>query len=99
MDVSTPPQLRDDEKEVVLIFHDECCFHANDGPGYYWRPKGSSELRRKDRGSALMVSGFICACHGLCDSRMIPAHGHVMTPRTCPSADESPEKVNRLSTF
>jgi hypothetical protein len=60
-----------DEMEWVIMMHDESCFHA-DGCGYYWRLKSTSELRKKDRGSALMVSGFKCACHGIGDAHMYP---------------------------
>jgi len=24
------PTLKDGEKEVIMYFHDECCFHVND---------------------------------------------------------------------
>ena len=62
----------DPAEEYVILFHDESCFHANDGSGYYWRQKGTSELRKKERGSALMVSAFLCSCHALCDKSMAP---------------------------
>ena len=55
-------------EEYVILFHDESCFHTNDGSGYYWRQKGTSELRKKDE-EALMVSAFLCA---LCDKSMAP---------------------------
>jgi len=31
-----PPVLKDGEKEVVMLFHDECCFHANDEARSLW---------------------------------------------------------------
>ena len=61
-----------DAGECVIFAHDECCYHANDGTGYYWRPKGEPDLRKKGRGAAYMVSEFLCACHGNCDSTMVP---------------------------
>ncbi len=31
-----PPALKDGEKEVVMLFHDECCFHANEEARNLW---------------------------------------------------------------
>ena len=30
------PTLRDREKEVIMYFHDECCFLANDEAQQLW---------------------------------------------------------------
>jgi Golgi nucleoside diphosphatase len=30
------PTLKDGEKEVIMYFHDECCFHANDEARQLW---------------------------------------------------------------
>lgn len=74
-------EIADDLLEVILIFHDESCFHTNDGPGFYWRMKGTHELRKKSRGALLMASGFLCACHGLCTLDMLP------TDKVCACVD------------
>ena len=31
-----PPQLQEGEKEVIPVWHDECCFHQNDESGRVW---------------------------------------------------------------
>ena len=64
--------------------------------GYYWREKGKHELRKKDRGSAYMVSGFMCACHGLAGPSMIP-DGDSIIPRS--STAESPDQPRREAAF
>jgi hypothetical protein len=30
------PTLKDREKEVIMYFHDECCFHVNDEARQLW---------------------------------------------------------------
>ena len=50
-------------KEVVTVYHDECICAANEGRGSYWGSKGD-RFFRKSKGSSIMISGFICPCHG-----------------------------------
>ena len=69
--------LREGEKEVVLVTHDEMIVHANDATKYFWQEHSSTKsIRPKSNGSSLMVSGFSCVCHGF--------HGgttsHIMKP-------------------
>ena len=36
-----------------------------DGCTFYWRLKDEPEFRKKTRGTTVMLSGFICQCHGV----------------------------------
>ena len=49
---------------LVPVWQDEVTFHANDGRSKVWKRRGSFRLKKKNRGSAIMVSGFMCPCHG-----------------------------------
>jgi hypothetical protein len=44
--------------------HDECCFASHDGKKSVWAEKGKPHLRKKGRGQCVMVSDFLCPCHG-----------------------------------
>jgi hypothetical protein len=63
-EVVAQPTLAPGQKKAVLITHDECCFHAHDGPKKTWKHKSRSSIRKKGKGKPLMVSDFLCACHG-----------------------------------
>jgi hypothetical protein len=56
-----PPTLNDEEKECVLIWHDEMAVHANDCQKEYWARPDETVLRKKDPGRLMMVSDFITA--------------------------------------
>jgi hypothetical protein len=58
------PDLQPNEKELVLVVHDECTFAAHDGRKYIWVEDGKPPLRPKGDGHVIMVSQFLCACHG-----------------------------------
>ncbi|CAG8592250.1 19196_t:CDS:2 [Cetraspora pellucida] len=58
-------QLNLGKKEYVQITHDECYFYANDGRRRIWIQKGKNILRLKHLGHFIMVSAFLCSCHGL----------------------------------
>ncbi|KZV74693.1 hypothetical protein PENSPDRAFT_572631 [Peniophora sp. CONT] len=60
----TPPVLRDGEKEVIGLFHDEASFHQNDESSRVWLGPGQTVLRKKGRGRITHVSGFICSKTG-----------------------------------
>ena len=74
----SPCGLREREREVVLVTHDEMIVHANDATRYFWLERSSTKsIRPKSNGSSLMVSsGFSCQCHDF--------HGgtssHIMKP-------------------
>lgn len=54
-----PPGLRQDEKPLVLVTHDESTFNSNDGKRSVWMENGKQSLRPKGRGKGIMVSGFL----------------------------------------
>jgi hypothetical protein len=56
----TPPKdLPPGQKIHYCIFHDECCFHANDQSNFVWMKDGEQPLRGKGRGRVVHVSDFI----------------------------------------
>ena len=59
------PELSENEKRVVWICHDETTIYSNDATKVVWVRKDDCEtLRPKSNGSSIMISGFICSCHG-----------------------------------
>lgn len=64
MDVVTAPELREGERKLVLVTHDETCFESNDAKRSVWLEGENSALRPKGSGKSLMVSQFLCQCHG-----------------------------------
>jgi transposase len=50
--------------EVVWVTHDESIFYANDDGGKGWHDEKSPDLQKKGRGRSIMVSDFLCPCHG-----------------------------------
>lgn len=65
LDIVLEPQLKSEEKELVQITHDECHFYANDGQRKIWMKDDEDILRSKHQGRSIMVSAFLCPCHGL----------------------------------
>jgi len=56
---------------VVQVTHDESCCHAHDGKKTMWLQVGEQLLRKKGDGKSIMVSGFMCPCHGPLDMETI----------------------------
>ena len=52
-------------KHLVLIFHDESSFHANEGQSVMWAEEGRVPIRPKNQGRGLMVSDFVTDFDGL----------------------------------
>ena len=52
-------------KHIVLIFHDESSFHANEGQSVMWAEEGRVPIRPKNQGRGLMVSDFVTEFDGL----------------------------------
>ena len=52
-------------RSLVLIFHDESSFHANEGQSVLWAEEGRVPIRPKSQGRGLMVSDFVTEHHGL----------------------------------
>ena len=63
-ELSENPILNALEKEFVLITHDEVTFYSNEGKSSYWMENGKKKLSPKWKGSSIMISGFVCQCHG-----------------------------------
>lgn len=61
----TPPQLPPRQKEMVLVVHDECIFHANDSKTMVWVADKENIIRPKGEGQSIMISQFLCPCHGV----------------------------------
>ena len=47
-----------------IVTHDECIFYAHDDTSKNWLLDDESILKKKGQGRSLMVSDFLCACHG-----------------------------------
>ena len=47
------------EKRLVMIYHDESSFHANEGQSWQWAEEDKQMLRPKSQGRGLMISDFI----------------------------------------
>jgi hypothetical protein len=54
-----PPELEGAEAEVVIYFHDECCFKSNDDYCKQWYVQGKPLLKKKSEGASHMVSSFV----------------------------------------
>ncbi len=54
-----PSVLEPNEKEIILITHDECIFYLNDGKRGVWAKSGELPLRKKGNGRSIMVSEFL----------------------------------------
>lgn len=65
METCISPDPIDGESKVVLVTQDECCFQAHDGKRQIWQEKARKEIRPKGEGASIMVSAFLCQCHGL----------------------------------
>ena len=64
-------------RHLVLIYHDECIFHANEGESVLWAEEGKVPIRPKTQGRGLMVSDFVTEHDGLfalADEEYIKAH-------------------------
>ncbi len=54
------------DKPLIYIVHDETTLYANNASKIIWIDSEESEstIRPKSNGKSLMISGFMCACHG-----------------------------------
>ena len=64
MEVVTPPMLSSDQRPRILVTHDESCFSSHDGKTTIWMDINDRPLRPKGQGRSIMVSEFLCECHG-----------------------------------
>lgn len=58
------PVLNPGERPRVLVTHDESCFSSHDGKTTIWMDENDRPLRPKGQGRSIMVSDFLCECHG-----------------------------------
>ena len=58
------PVLAEGVRLLIAMYHDECTFLANDDNMVYWKPRWTHPLKKKSRGRGIMVSSFVCKCHG-----------------------------------
>jgi hypothetical protein len=58
------PVLLPNGRQLVLITHDESTFYCNEGKKLFWMENGKKKLLPKSKGTSIMISGFICPCHG-----------------------------------
>lgn len=65
METSISPELSEGEKVLILVTHDESCFGSNDGRSFCWIDDNNREIRPKGNGRSVMVSAFLCECHGI----------------------------------
>ena len=56
-DIEAPTQER--ASRIIIIFHDESIFHANDDETVQWGTEDQRFVRPKSKGAGLMVSDFI----------------------------------------
>ena len=52
-------------KPLIFVVHDDSCFQSNDGGKTGWFDDNHRQIRPKGSGKSLMVSAFLCECHGL----------------------------------
>ncbi|CAG8616986.1 16706_t:CDS:2, partial [Cetraspora pellucida] len=65
MEIVIPPErLEIWDTRHVLVTHDEAYFYANDDNSSFWVEDKESIIKKKGQGSTIMVSDFLCPCHG-----------------------------------
>ena len=65
MEIAKMPVLEPGEMRVVLVTQDESIFQAHDGKRTIWQENTRKDLRPKGEGASIMVSTFLCPCHGI----------------------------------
>ena len=64
MEVVTLPMLSSDQRPRISVTHDKSCFSSHDGNTTIWMDIKDRPLRPKGQGRSIMVSEFLCECHG-----------------------------------
>ena len=62
--VELPPELAGHESKIVPVFHNESTFNPNEDQRYCCLDKDEQILKPKSCGRGLMISEFVCPCHG-----------------------------------
>lgn len=65
METAILPELPEGSKVLILVTHDESCFGSNDGRNFCWIDENNRQIRPKGNGRSVMVSAFLCECHGV----------------------------------
>ena len=64
MNTIISPSLQSGQRPRILVTHDESCFSSHDGKSTIWMDANDRPLRPKGQGRSIMVSEFLCECHG-----------------------------------
>ena len=59
------PVLEENGRPLILVTHDGSCFESNDGRSYCWLDEANKQIHPKGNGRSVMVSVFLCECHGI----------------------------------
>ena len=81
METVIEPELSGTEKKLVLVTHEESCLSSYDGRTTIWMDQDRNVLRPKGDGRSIMVSEFLCECHGLLQLAPELAEEHPNAPR------------------
>jgi hypothetical protein len=65
METKISPDLEQGTRPLILVTHDESCFGCNDGRSFCWLDDDNRQIRPKGNGRSVMVSAFLCECHGI----------------------------------
>jgi hypothetical protein len=66
-----PPTVKLGDRRVVMITHDKSTFYSNEGKTMMWMENGKQKLLPKNKGESLMISGFVCDCHGFMSNDLL----------------------------
>ncbi len=58
----------------MWVSHDESIFYSDDDGGKGWSLEDHPDVHKKGNGRCIMVSGFICPCHGRLRLDGVPIH-------------------------
>ena len=81
MNTKIDQELDESERKLILVTHDESCFSSNDGRKTIWMDEERNILRPKGEGRSIMVSAFLCECHGLLELSEEQAHMNPDIPK------------------
>ena len=65
MESALLPSFSAGERALVLVTHDCSCFSSHDGLDFVWLDENNMPIRPKGDGRSIMISAFLCECHGL----------------------------------
>ena len=57
-------RLNIEDSQIVWVSHDESVYYSNDDGGKGWGSEEHPDIHKKGKGRCIMVSDFICPCHG-----------------------------------